>query len=100
MTPSTGRVASSLTQALTITHDMLTAARRDDWEQLVHLQQAREPLLRRQHPADPVSRAQIQQILAYDHQLQALLGKARDAVAQRWQDERDRVRAIAAYVQP
>jgi hypothetical protein len=89
-----------LTHALVITRAMLSAAKQADWEQLQELEQAREPLLRRQHPTDVVSRAQVEQILAYDLQLKALLGNARDAVARQWQDERSRFQAIAAYAQP
>ncbi|TAL88350.1 MAG: flagellar protein FliT [Rhodanobacter sp.] len=78
---------------------MLAVAKQADWAQLLQLEQEREPLVRRQHPTDLISRAQIEQILAYDRQLQALVGNARDAVAQLWQDERSRSQAIAAYAQ-
>ena len=100
MPPSPGTAASPLTQALVMTRAMLSAAKEADWEQLSGLEQSREPLVRRQHPADVVSRAQIEQILAYDRQLQTLLGNARDVVARKWQDERSRAQAIAAYAQP
>lgn len=79
---------------------MLSAAKAADWEQVQRLDEAREPLLRRVHPTDVVSRAQIEQILAYDRQLQALVGHARDGVARQWQDERSRFQAIASYAQP
>lgn len=97
MTAASCPAEAPLTQALVITRAMLTAAQAADWDQLLRLEQARDPLLRRQHSADVVSRAQIGQVLAYDRQLQALLGKARDAVARQWQDERGRAQAIAAY---
>ncbi|HZX71015.1 MAG TPA: hypothetical protein VFE77_09370, partial [Rhodanobacter sp.] len=48
---------------------------------------------------DIVSRAQIEQIQAYDLQLQALLGNARDAGARQWQRAHRRSRAIAACAQ-
>ena len=82
-----------------MTREMLSAAQDADWEQLLCLEEARAPLVRRQHPADLVSRAQIEQILAYDLQLQALVGNARNAVAGQWQRQRSRSQAIAAYAQ-
>lgn len=97
MTTSTS--TSPLTHALVITHEMLVAAQEGDWAQLQHLEEAREPLLRRQHPADATSQSRIGEILAYDQRLQSLLGEARDAAARQWQQERDRSQAIAAYVQ-
>lgn len=100
MTPSSSDFASPLTQALVITQAMLLAAEVAEWEQLVQLEQQREPLLHRQHPVDEVSRAQIGEVLAGDRRLQALLATARDAVAVRWQNDRGRARAIAAYEQP
>ncbi|MEO8811226.1 MAG: flagellar protein FliT [Rhodanobacter sp.] len=92
--------ASPLTQALVMTRAMLAAAQEADWDELLRLEEARAPILRRQHPDDVVSRAQIGQVLAYDRQLQALLGSARDAVARQWQSERARSHAIAAYAHP
>lgn len=100
MSPPVIATASALTSALVITRAMLIAARREDWEQLLQLEEARAPLVHRQHGDDVVSLAQLGQILAYDRQLQALLGQARDAVARQWQQERGRARAIAAYAQP
>ncbi|TPG07478.1 flagellar protein FliT [Rhodanobacter glycinis] len=78
---------------------MLAAAHAQDWEQLSTLEATREPLLRRQHPADAVSHAQLGEVLAYDRELQALVGQARDSVAQQWQRENGRAQAIAAYEQ-
>lgn len=89
-----------LTQALAITRAMLSAAKIADWDELQHLEEVREPLVRRQHPTDVISRAQIEQILAYDRQLQALLGNVRDEVGRLWQDEHTRFQAIAAYGRP
>ena len=90
---------SSLLQALAITRTMLAAAYAQDWEQLSALEATREPLLRRRHPADAASHAQLSEVLAYDRELQALVGQARDAVAQQWQRENGRAQAIAAYGQ-
>jgi hypothetical protein len=89
----------ALAQALVLTREMLSAAKGADWEQLWRLEETRAPLVRRQHPADIVSRAQIEQILAYDLQLQALLGSARDAIAGQWQRGDSWSRAIASHVQ-
>jgi hypothetical protein len=89
----------ALAQALVMTREMLSAAKGADWEQLSRLEEARAPLARRQHPADIVSRAQIEQILAYDLQLQALLGNALDVVARQWQRGDSWSRAIASRVQ-
>jgi hypothetical protein len=75
----------ALAQALVMTREMLEAAKGADWEQLSRLEEARAPLVRQQHPADIVGRAQIEQILAYDLQLQVLSGNARDAAAGQWQ---------------
>ncbi|MGN6654157.1 MAG: flagellar protein FliT [Rhodanobacter sp.] len=100
MSPSPAAATSALTSALVITSAMLAAARQEDWQQLLQLEEARAPLVHRQHGSDVVSQAQLGQILAYDRQLQALLGQARDAVARQWQQERGRARAIAAYAQP
>jgi hypothetical protein len=100
VSPSPAAATSALTSALVITRAMLAAARQEDWQQLLQLEEARAPLVHRQHGSDVVSQAQLGQILAYDRQLQALLGQARDAVARQWQQERGRARAIAAYAQP
>ncbi len=99
MEPSTHTATAPLTQALALTHAMLSAAKEADWPKLLQLEQARESLIRRQHPTDVVSRARIEQILAYDRQLLALLGTAREAVARQWQAQRSRSQAIAAYAQ-
>ena len=97
---STFAGGSALTSALIITRAMLSAAREEDWEQLLQLEEARAPLVHRQHGTDVVSQAQLGQILAYDRQLQALLGNARDAIARQWQQDRGRAQAIAAYARP
>lgn len=89
-----------LTQALAITRAMLAAAKVADWDELQRLEEVREPLVRREHPTDVISRAQIEQILAYDRQLQALLGNARNEVARSWQGEHARFQAVAAYARP
>ncbi|MGB3463107.1 flagellar protein FliT [Rhodanobacter lindaniclasticus] len=99
MSPPVIATASALTSALVITRAMLTAARREDWEQLLQLEEARAPLVHRQHGDDAVTQAQLGEILACDRQLQALLGSAREALAHQWQRERDRAQAIAAYAQ-
>lgn len=90
---------SPLARALDITRAMLAAAQAADWEQLTGLEAVREPLLHRQHPADAASHAQLGEVLAYDRQLQALVGQARDAIARQWQRENGRAQAIAAYAQ-
>jgi len=100
VSPQATATASALTSALVITRAMLAAARQEDWQQLLQLEEARAPLVHRQHGSDVVTQAQLGQILAYDRQLQALLGQARDAVARQWQQEHGRARAIAAYAQP
>jgi hypothetical protein len=88
---------SPLAQALAITWSMLSAAQAGDWERVVDLEAAREPLLLRQHSADAASHAQLGEVVAYDRELQALVGQARDAVARQWQRENGRAQAIAAY---
>ncbi len=95
-----GAEASPLTRALVLTREMLAAAQAADWERLLQLEQTRAPMLLRQHLDDVVSRAQVGLVLAYDRQLQALLGNAQDAVARQWQNERARSHAIAAYAHP
>ena len=99
MSPSPAATVPALTSALVITRAMLAAARQEDWQQLLQLEEARAPLVHRQHGSDVVTQAQLGQILAYDRQLQALLGQAREAIARQWQQERGRARAIAAYAQ-
>ncbi|HET8765436.1 MAG: flagellar protein FliT [Rhodanobacter sp.] len=99
MSPSTFEDNSALTSALVITRAMLAAARAEDWQQLLQLEEARAPLVHRQHHPDAATQAQLGQILACDRQLQALLVTARDALAHQWQRERDRAQAIAAYAQ-
>lgn len=99
MAATADTTTTPLTSALAITRDMLIAAQEADWEQLQHLEAVREPLLHRQHSADAASRAQIGEVLAFNRQLQALLGSARDTVGRQWQAERDRSQAIAAYAQ-
>lgn len=88
-----------LVQALAITRSMLVAAHAQDWQQVSVLEATREPMLRRQHPADAASHAQLGEVLAYDRELQALVGQARDDVARQWQRENGRAQAIAAYGQ-
>ncbi len=90
----------TLAPALQLTRKMLAAASAQQWDRLMALEAEREPLLRRQHPKDVASRMQLGEILAYDHELLALVGHARDVVAAQWQLEHDRTRAIAAYGQP
>ncbi|KZC43661.1 MULTISPECIES: flagellar protein FliT [Rhodanobacter] len=86
--------------ALGLTRAMLAAAQTQEWSRLVELEAEREPLLLRQHASDPDSLARLDEILAYDRQLQAIVGCARDSAAVQWQQETDRARAIAAYTRP
>ncbi len=86
-----------LEQALQLTRGMLAAARAHEWDRLILLEARREPLLRRQHGTDATCREQIGEILACDRELQALVGCARHAVAEQWQVEDGRRRAIVAY---
>jgi hypothetical protein len=92
-------VNNVLEQALLLTRRMLAAARVQAWDELIALESERAPLLHRQHATDAVAHAQLGEVLAYDRELQALAGHARDAIAEQWQLEKGRVRAIAAYVQ-
>lgn len=89
-----------LERALQLTRGMLAAAGAQEWTRLIELEAERAPLLLREHEPDPASRARLGEILAYDRQLQALVGSARDSAAGQWQREADRARAIAAYRQP
>ncbi|RCS30378.1 flagellar protein FliT [Rhodanobacter denitrificans] len=91
---------SLLERALQLTRDMLAAAGAQEWTRLIELEAERAPLVLREHGPDPDSRARLGEILAYDRQLQALVGSARDTAAGQWQREVDRARAIAAYRQP
>jgi len=86
--------------ALQLTRSMLAAAQAQDWSRLIELEAEREPLLLRRHASDPDSLARLDEILAYDRQLQAIVGRARDSAAEQWQQETDRARAIAAYARP
>ncbi|MBQ4854390.1 flagellar protein FliT [Rhodanobacter sp. B2A1Ga4] len=79
---------------------MLTAAHAQEWSRLIELEAEREPLLLRRHASDPDSLARLDEILAYDRQLQTIVGSARNSAAEQWQRETDRARAIAAYAQP
>ena len=92
--------ADLLERALQLTRDMLAAARAQEWSRLIELEAEREPLLLRKHASDPDSLARLDEILAYDRQLQAIIGSARDSAAEQWQRETDRARAIAAYARP
>jgi hypothetical protein len=89
-----------LEHALQLTRSMLAAARAQEWSRLIELEVEREPLLLRRHASDPTSLAQLGEILAYDRQLQAIVGGARDSAAELWQQETGRARAIAAYAKP
>ncbi|UJM85466.1 flagellar protein FliT [Rhodanobacter denitrificans] len=86
--------------ALGLTRAMLAAAQAQEWPRLIELEAEREPLLLRRHASDPDSLARLDEILAYDRQLQAIVGRARDSAAEQWQQETDRARAIAAYARP
>ncbi len=92
-------VNNVLEQALLLTRRMLAAARVQAWDELIALESERAPLLHRRHATDAVAHAQLGEVLAYDRELQALAGHARDAIAEQWQLENGRVRAIAAYLQ-
>ena len=92
--------ADLLERALQLTRDMLAAVRAQEWSRLIELEAEREPLLLRKHASDPDSLARLDEILAYDRQLQAIVGSARDSAAEQWQRETDRARAIAAYARP
>lgn len=91
--------ADLLPRALALTHRMLAAAQAQDWPRLIELEAEREPLLRGPF-ADPANRVPLGELLACDGELRMLVGTARDAVGQQWQQEVDRSRAIAAYEQP
>jgi hypothetical protein len=67
---------------------------------LIELEEEREPLLLCQHGSDPDSLARMDEILAYDRELRAMVVSARDLAAEQWQRETDRGRAIDAYRQP
>lgn len=97
MSASLPRADVPLAQALAITRTMLAAAHAQDWQQVADLEATREPLLHRQHSTDAASLAQMGEVLAYDRELQALVGQARDDVARQWQCENGRAQAIAAY---
>lgn len=89
-----------LEHALQLTRSMLDAARAQEWSRLIELEVEREPLLVRRHASDPATLAQLSEILAYDRELQAIVGGARDFAAEQWQRETGRARAIAAYAKP
>jgi hypothetical protein len=89
-----------LERALQLTRHMLDAASGQEWARLIELEAERGPLLLRQHAPDAATHAQLGEILAYDRQLQAIVGSARDSAAEQWQRETGRIRAIAAYRQP
>ncbi|HJW05100.1 MAG TPA: flagellar protein FliT [Rhodanobacter sp.] len=89
-----------LEHALGLTRAMLAAAQTQEWSRLIELEAEREPLLLRRHGSDPDSLARLDEILAYDRQLQAIVGRARDAAAEQWRQGTDRARAIAAYTRP
>lgn len=89
-----------LERAMQLTRHMLDAASAQEWTRLIELEAEREPLLLRQHAPDAATHAQLGEILAYDRQLQAIVGSARDSAAEQWQRETGRNRAIAAYRQP
>jgi hypothetical protein len=89
-----------LALALELTRAMLAAAQSQEWSRLIELEAEREPLLLRRHASDPDSLARLDEILAYDRQLQAIVGRARNSAAEQWQQGTDRARAIAAYARP
>lgn len=90
-------VTSPLAQALTLTRAMLAAAAGGQWERLAELEAERHPLAQRLHPQTAETRRLLGELLAYDRELIALVGQARDLAAGHWQRAADGVRAIAAY---
>lgn len=91
--------AGILPRAVALTRSMLAAAQAQDWPRLIALEAEREPLLRGPF-TDPADQMPLDELLACDRELRTLVGTARDAVGQQWQQEVDRSRAIAAYEQP
>ncbi|NUO73694.1 MAG: flagellar protein FliT [Frateuria sp.] len=90
-------MSTQLPLAMALTRAMLEAARAGDWEQVAALEAERHPLVTLPVAQDEDSVRQLGEMLALDRELCALVSQARDTVAEQWQGEHDRARAIAAY---
>ena len=86
-----------LALALALTRAMLEAARAGDWEQVIALEDQRQPLAMQPVPQNDASLRQLGELLALDREIQQRVGEARDVAAEQWQAEQSRARAIAAY---
>jgi len=88
---------SPVAQALRLTHDMLAAAKAQDWDLLATLEAQRDPLLHREHTADSVDA--LRDILTCDQELRTLVSQARDQAAAQWQRGNQGAKAVKAYAQ-
>ena len=90
-------MSDALPLALALTRAMLEAARAGDWDQLIALETERHPLVMRPVAPGEDSLRQVDELLALDRELYALISQARDHAGEQWQAGQDRARAIAAY---
>ena len=86
-----------LALALALTRAMLEAARAGDWEQVIALEDQRQPLAMQPVPQNEDSVHQLGELLALDREVQKRVSEARAIAADQWQAEHNRARAIAAY---
>ena len=92
-------MSGTLTRALQLSQQMLTAAQAQAWETVTALEVERDPLLHDAFAPDATTREQLAQILACNHQLEVHVARARDAVAVEWQRDNLGLQAITAYTQ-
>lgn len=89
--------APLLEQAVCLTQEMLASAQREDWDSLALQQDQRHAVLARAEQAGERHLEHVRTMLDVNAQIGSVVERARDQVAEQWQQARDRSQAIAAY---
>lgn len=89
--------ATLLERAVSLSRAMMETAAGADWDGFARLQQEREDLLAQAFQSGERDEAILRTLIACNRQLCEDVERARDKVAQDWQQAQGRSQAIAAY---
>lgn len=89
---------NGLDHALQLSTRMLGAAGAGDWVNVASLQAECDVLLRRDHAADEATRTVLLELQRQHQSVTALVGRARDVIAQELGRHRHNHRALNAYL--